>query len=104
MNSVDYKPTRKALELVFEERARNLGRWGLQAHPDGTGGYYGADHAREACDLAAAKGEVTFRHILEEEILEAFEERDQEKLKAELIQVAAVCVAWIEAIDRRGQP
>lgn len=29
-------------------------------------------------------------------------EKDPVNLRAELIQVAAVAVAWVEAIDRRG--
>ncbi|MFI1165600.1 hypothetical protein ACH4UM_18790 [Streptomyces sp. NPDC020801] len=36
-----------------------------------------------------------------EEALEALAEDDPGKLRAELVQVAAVAVAWIEAIDRR---
>lgn len=43
--------------------------------------------------------------ILAEEVGEAFQELDRpERLRAELVQVAAVVVAWIEAIDLGGAP
>jgi hypothetical protein len=56
---------------------------------------------REACQMATADGRVTWRHILTEEVYEAFAESDPTKLRAELVQVAAVAVQWIQAIDRR---
>ena len=34
---------------------------------------------------------------------EAFAESDPDKLRTELIQVAAVAVAWIESIDRNSE-
>jgi hypothetical protein len=40
--------------------------------------------------------------ILLEEVYEALSESDEAKIRAELIQVAAVAVAWIECIDRRA--
>lgn len=42
--------------------------------------------------------------ILDAEVCEAFDESDSKKLRANLVQVAAVAVNWIEAIDRRGAP
>jgi hypothetical protein len=36
-----------------------------------------------------------------EEVREAMAESDPAKLRVELVQVAAVSVAWIEALDRR---
>ena len=45
-------------------------------------------------------GQCTWLHILREEVFEAFAEDDPAKLRAELIQVAAVAVQWVEAIDR----
>jgi malonyl CoA-acyl carrier protein transacylase len=44
---------------------------------------------------------VTWEHILTEEHYEAMAEEDPTRLREELIQVAAVAVAWVEAIDRR---
>ena len=40
--------------------------------------------------------------ILAEEVAEVYAESDPDRLRAELIQVAAVCVQWIEAIDGRS--
>lgn len=91
------------LAEIAEERARQDTKWGEQNHPDGTsrGAAFLADRARRACQKAAAEGKVTWRHIFDEEWAEAFAEEDPAKLRAELVQVAAVAVAWIEAIDRR---
>jgi hypothetical protein len=50
----------------------------------------------------AQEGTTTWKHILREEFLEAMAEEDPEQLREELVQVAAVAVAWIEAIDRRA--
>jgi hypothetical protein len=90
---------------VLTERERQDEEWGEQNHPDGTGGP-GTGHVRtagrRACDVATSLGNLTWRHILHEEVVEAFAERDPEKLRAELVQVAAVAAAWIEAIDRRS--
>lgn len=41
---------------------------------------------------------VTWMEILREEIAEAFKESDPEKLREELIQVAAVAVSWAEKL------
>lgn len=89
---------------VAAERARQDAKWGEQNHPDNTGGPAegrAAIGARFACELAAKEGTLTWRHILREEVAEAFAETDPMKLRAELVQVAAVACAWIEAIDRR---
>lgn len=90
---------------VIRERVRQDARWGQQNHPDGTGPTMTtlnrADEARKACDYAHENGIGTWRHILTEEYAEALAESDPAKLREELIQVAAVAVAWVEAIDRR---
>ena len=96
------------LVQVAAERLRQDERWGEQNHPDGTGtarsvvADVAADHARNACEVAFATGNGTWRHILLEEVYEALAEADPQKLRTELIQVAAVATAWVEAIDRRG--
>lgn len=96
----------RVLEDVRAERYAQDAKWGQQNHPDGTGPTIPtlnrADYARRECDYAHQHGVGTWRHILEEEHAEALAERDPEKLRAELIQVAAVAVAWVEAIDRRA--
>lgn len=90
------------LAALRAERARQQALWGEQNHPDGTGGYFddtNAKVARAACDLAFRR-----RHILEEEVAEAYAETDPERLTSELVQVAAVALAWVEAIQRRQRP
>ena len=88
---------------IRAERARQDAKWGVQNHRDGTGLPGDAMIARNAkadCDRATRNGTLTYRLILAEEVAEAFAERDPMKLRAELAQVAAVAVAWIEKIDR----
>lgn len=107
--------------LVAEERDRQNAKWGEQNHPDGTGpdsrplrpeqgfnfmqGNVPAsllsDAFKAATDRHAAAGVCTFADILLEEVFEAVAESDPKKLRAELIQVAAVAQQWVEAIDRR---
>lgn len=90
---------------VLDERARQEARWGQQNHPDGTGGNVltaQSNRRRAACEQAFAEGRGTWKHILDEEVAEAFAETDPDALVAELTQVAAVCIAWVAAIERRA--
>ena len=100
------------MEVLHERRAQD--KWGEQNHPDGTGadvrepvqGYpftngMLADAARLYTDQAAEYGRLTYADILREEFREALAEANPGRLRAELVQVAAVAVAWVEAIDRR---
>lgn len=97
---------RTVLAEIAAERQRQDAKWGQQNHPDGTIDQPAdrrlADMARRTCQAAAEMGTVTWRDILSEEMHEAFAEHDPAKLRAELVQIAAVVVAWVEAIDRRG--
>jgi hypothetical protein len=95
--------TTLVLSEVDRERQRQDEKWGEQNHPDGTGSHFreDADDMRRVCEWEANHGELAWRHILREEVYEALAESDPAKLRAELIQVAAVAVNWIEAIDRR---
>lgn len=89
---------------VVEERLRQDEKWGEQNHPDGTaqpGSKETADDMRDLCNANAKAGVLTWTDILDEEIAEAYAETDT-KLRTELVQTAAVVVAWIEAIDRRA--
>jgi hypothetical protein len=43
----------------------------------------------------------TWMHLVREEVAEAFQESDPARLREELIQVAALCVSWVEQIDAR---
>lgn len=92
---------------IRDERERQDLAWGEQNHPDGTGGEIAEivrDAARDACRAAAEDGQVTWARILTEEVFEGVAESEPARLRAELVQTAAVCVAWIEAIDRRSAP
>jgi hypothetical protein len=94
-------------EAVDDERHRQIEKWGDQRHPDGTGQPYfvaAADVARKECQSAAADGSVTWRHILAEEVGEAFAETDSEMLAGELVQCAAVIAAWLADLARRPKP
>lgn len=89
---------------VIHERQRQHARFGWQSHPDGTGGgpaRAACIAAQQRCDALAASGMLTWQAILAEEVAEAFAESDPERLRAELVQVAAVAVQWVEALDRR---
>lgn len=90
------------LPEIAAERERQDEKWGEQNHPDGTGPGYraAAFEARRRCQRAARSGLVTYKDILEEEVYEAFAETDPVELREELVQVAAVAVAWIEKLDR----
>ncbi|MEV1201604.1 hypothetical protein [Microbispora rosea] len=94
----------RVLTDVTAERVAQDAMWGLPEHPDGTGPAYAseADLAKQAVADAAAEGRLTWRHILHEEVLEAFAEDDADRLRTELIQVAAVAVKWVQALDRRA--
>lgn len=88
---------------VVDERIRQERKWGQQNHPDGTarpGDRKMADAARVICQANPPETD-NWRDILEEEVHEAYAESDPSLLRAELIQIAAVAVAWAEAIDRR---
>lgn len=112
------------LEEVSRERVRQDAKWGQQNHPNGTGepgmepfGYSDAadladwlakpepdgtvaDFMRHRCEVMFSQGSGTYEAILTEEWGEAVSEPDPAKLRAELIQVAAVAIAWAEKIDR----
>lgn len=102
------------LAEVSAERVRQDAKWGEQNHPDGTRDdrrllgdtdlpTWGTICylARMGTDAAARAGTLDYLDVLLEEVAEAFSESDPIRVRAELVQVAAVAVAWVEAIDRR---
>jgi hypothetical protein len=88
---------------VIQERVRQEAKWGEQNHPDGTTGVYGLivtlSRALQNCE-AHRTGWAPGATSSLRKFYEAAEV-DPAKLREELIQVAAVAVAWMEAIDRR---
>jgi hypothetical protein len=91
------------LEAVSDERDRQIAKWGPQTHPDGTGQKYAweAEVAKQFADQHAQYGDLSWADILKEEFYEALAESDTDRLTEELIQVAAVAVAWLEDLATR---
>ncbi|GIH91827.1 NUDIX domain-containing protein [Planobispora siamensis] len=94
----------RVLADIGAERAAQDARWGIQDIADGTDPERAAaaERAKDETAAAFADGTLTWRHILIEEVLEAFAEDDPEALRTELVQVAAVAAKWIQALDRRA--
>lgn len=116
-------------EAVDTERQQQLTKFGDQRHPDVeprdipavTHHYYASradtwkqvnaerstprDGGRCLSFCADQNGQphthTAWDGVLLEEVYEALAEPDPERLRAELVQVAAVCAAWISDIDRR---
>lgn len=106
MNSTEISPFWRLMTELAAERERQDAKWGEQNHPNGTGGpgmAAEAEAARLECQRQFAEKTGTWMDILDEEVAEAYAEKDPAKLRAELVQVAAVVVAWIEAIDRKAK-
>lgn len=57
---------------------------------------------KDATDEAARKGEEAWSDVLTEEVAEAYNAPEREALREELIQIAAVAIAWVEHLDRRS--
>lgn len=111
--------TLKVLEEVFEERKRQVARYGHNDDKaDGTGPLVRwLAHTDVNLDLrtaeeieAALRAEydrnggdegADWMRLVREELAEVFAEDDPEKLQAELLQVAALCVSWVESIRKR---
>lgn len=103
--------TLAVLERVYEERLRQVAQYGHnETLEDGTGP--GAQWLKPYSDDAAALVQERFRqdyetremvhglptwlHLVREELAEAAETATDDELIAELVQVAALCVSWIE--------
>ncbi len=101
----------EAVQDILDERYRQDQKWGEQNHPDGidprmtlSTGIPVADLAtrqRELVDQQAKDGRTNWADILLEELYEAFAEECEICRRDELVQVAAVLVNWIEAMDRK---
>lgn len=96
----------KVMKDVIDERSRQIVKWGIQSHPDGTGNETNktfAEGARALNKHAVEHNYLTWAYILEEEFWEATAESDPKRLREELIQVAAVAIAWVEDLDTRSE-
>jgi hypothetical protein len=109
-------PNPGVLFEIANERRQQDEKWGPQDHPSVALKSFQsrpwhqseryeiptAWRARDLLEKARADDELTWAHILIEEVAEAICNATSEAdRRAELIQVAAVAVAWVEAIDRR---
>lgn len=102
-------PTDDVLMDVAVQRRKQRDKYGIrgESHPDvSESECFIIDEleAKMLCREAEQKGMLSWTHILGEEVAEAISEAMNgrpELLREELVQVAAVCVAWVEAIDRR---
>lgn len=109
--------TREVLADIRAERARQFAKYGTNEDLDnGTGPaeewLQGVDSWGSARGLEIQLRQVyeeyenqwgspTWRHLVLEEVAEAFAESDTARLRAELVQVAALAVSWIEKLDTR---
>lgn len=95
------------LAEISAERDRQIAKWGDSGPRGGFASrptladFEQREAAKERCERAVSRGECTLRDVLEEEVAEVFAEGPGlPEQRAELVQVAAVAVKWIEAIDR----
>lgn len=103
------------MELA-DERARQFARYGTNSDlEDGTGpsvSWLRPLHAAPAVTIEVSfreeyliheqrTGRPTWTRLIREEVAEAFQEKDPTRLREELLQVAALCVSWVEKIDAR---
>ena len=96
--------TEAAIEDVRDEIERvDAARGDDIATPFGTGAdwWHAAEMAKAECERAEARGEASFALALQEEVYEALAESDPDRLRTELVQVAAMALRWIRAIDAR---
>ncbi|MFJ4434586.1 hypothetical protein [Streptomyces sp. NPDC088923] len=91
-------------EIAAERSAQNA-RWAPHDLTDGTGSKSQAldvESARRQRDDLLGIGYGTWVDALGVQVAKAAAERDPQRLRAELVRVAAVATAWIDAIDRRS--
>lgn len=98
----------KFFEDVLAEHERARAKHGQQKYPNGTGGdaqlWVILDQVRTLVSLRSDMRVVTWNEVLLEEYLEVANETDPVKLKAELIQVAHIALAWATKLDNPHDP
>lgn len=110
---------KELIELILKERWRQEELWGEQTHPclnesiktDDleefgklmTKHYNLPDEntAKFMCESSFKEGLGTYAHIALEEFIEVVSEPNIERRKIELIQLTAVCIGWLESIERQ---
>lgn len=110
------KGCREVLEMVRQERIRERAQYGDNADlEDGTGPDVDWSLTGNSATLVEKvfrreyelterrTGKPTWMQLVREEIAEAFQEKDDERRETELIQVAALCVSWVEISRKRRE-
>lgn len=105
----------KVLEEISGEREINGSVFGERNHHDGTGencflfgrGTPGENTYKSLRDRAVevngwddSSDRISFAGVLLEQVFEAVSKSDQDVLRGELLQCAAIAVEWVEKIDR----
>ncbi len=91
------------LDDLEKERERQEMKFPGQVLPSGTGSAAAkldGEFFRARCQDRFEHGLGTWEAVLLEEVYEALAESDPAKLRAELIQVAAVCLRWVDQLDK----
>lgn len=109
------------LQEIVNERIRQDQKWGKQNHPsvdvvleNRDGGCTpermceefeipSEDRARQMCEIHAKRKDLTWTHIVVEELSEAVSCKNDAERRQELVQLAACVVAWIENIDEKNK-
>jgi hypothetical protein len=105
----------KVLAEIAAERLRQEEKWGecdypsvdpeFAAMPRAMCSVYGVlseEVAKQRTDDADQRGACTFAHVAVEELAEALSAPDELARREELVQLGAVVVKWLGAIDRRA--
>lgn len=111
MTTIDH---RKIYDEIRGERIWQTDKWGEQNHdsvPDDRSalircqmvGLASELRAKLNCDDAVKDKRLTWAHIAVEELAEAVSARNEDTRREELVQLAAVVVAWIDCIDRANK-
>ena len=112
------KRTRTVLELVYNERVAQEARYGhvndkllngtgpleqwLRPYTDDTADAIEFEFRKDYERFEERMGLPTWARLVREELAEALKESDPERLAEELVQVAALCVSWVERLRVTG--
>jgi len=95
-----------AMIMLRVERERQVQKWGVQRHPDGTGTKVAGTIAQQwktVCDIKNALENDDWATIAAEEFFEAMAETDKAKILEEVTQYTAVGLAWMEDLIAQKQ-
>lgn len=100
---------RDGVRAMLQERLRQDATHGFNpSRPDGTGSPARREEeqaARARHEAARARGEETWADALDEEAREVLAANSPEELRKKLVQLGALCLKWLEALDvRTGVP